>query len=190
MRMARRHRESRATTPHKRALMGIASAVLVIALMVLLTVLVGHTIPATSAASLQSGISSPSPTARSLPSNQGSTLLGSPAIPLRAVPTQFGAYFTAADATTYVATHRIPRATESGPHTVISVEFLTNGQLNARISSGGNGLDLPSTALLCYVVVHGTFTFAGPMGASGTYHSVYLIFNAQNGYFLSLGGIS
>lgn len=187
MRM-RRSQGRRPAPRHQPVLPQIVGVALVIALVLLVTVLLFRAIPTTVAAPDQGAMSPPTLATRSATSHQGPIPIGSPAIPVRTTPTQTGAYFTAADAAHYVVAHKIPRATESGPHTVISVEFMTNGELNARLG-GDDGLGIPTNVLVCYVVAHGTFTFPGPMGFSATYHRVYLIFNAQNGYFLSVGGI-
>src|SRR5258705_12479048 len=113
--------------------------------------------------------------------------LGVPAIPVGANAPAGGPAFTAADATAYVNTHPVPMATESGPHTVTSVEFLTNGQLNAR-RSGGYALGLPDSTLLCYVEVQGSITDRGPAGTRPvTYQRVYEIFDATTGYQLAVG---
>ena len=112
---------------------------------------------------------------------------GVPAIPVRANAPAGGPAFTAADATAYVNTQPVPMATESGPHTVTSVEFLTNGQLNAR-RSGGYALGLPDSTLLCYVEVQGSITDRGPAGTRPvTYQRVYEIFDATTGYQLAVG---
>ena len=59
----------------------------------------------------------------------------------------------------------------------------------------GRNAHLPDDLPVCYVEVHGTFTYYGPAsprsprGTSSTYHNAFLVFDARTGNIILSGGL-
>ncbi len=102
-------------------------------------------------------------------------------------PTSTAPAFSTADVVQYVKTHPIWRNIAScATPTAVRVEFLTSQQVTSLLSGESTGM--PDGALLCYVQMRGTFTFAGSSGKTVTYHTGYEVFDAHTGNLLMAGG--
>lgn len=124
-------------------------------------------------------------------------VVGSPAIkphlttnssPSSASSTAEKPTFLASDASAYVTTHPMWRnlAAWATP-TVVKVAFLTSKQVSALL--GGESTGMPDNALLCFVELRGSFSFAGPTGVTVTYSTGFEVFDAHSGNFLMSGGL-
>ncbi len=113
-----------------------------------------------------------------------SSSLGIPAIIPR---TNTSPAFTVEDAVQYVNTHPMPRAfIPTSRPTIVKTAFLTSREVSALLNGESTGL--PDNTLLCYVELHGTFTFPGPSGTTVTYQTGIEVFDAHTGNFLISGG--
>ena len=97
--------------------------------------------------------------------------------------------FTVADVMRYA---NVPGATAAAgyassiPPVVISVEFLTQGALTARIPEADTR-GVPSDTLLCYVQYSGKFELTSPFGPPRYYDRAAEVFNAHTGNRLMEG---
>ncbi len=95
--------------------------------------------------------------------------------------------FTLDDAKQYVNTHPLPAAIITGPKPVIvQVAFLASQEVSKRLK--GESLGVPDGTLLCYVELHGTFTFYGPSHTKVTYSTGVEVFDIHTGNLLVAGG--
>jgi hypothetical protein len=102
-----------------------------------------------------------------------------------------GPAFSTTDVTTYVTQHPMWRSTSPQvPVTVLQVVLASSKDVSALL--GGMPTDQPSSALLYYVKVGGTFTFAGANGqiiGGQAAHLGYEVFDAHTGNLLMAGGL-
>lgn len=96
--------------------------------------------------------------------------------------------FTASDADQYVNSTTVFRAVTSRQPTIVVTRFMTVVQLDKLL--GAIDLGLPETAPVCYVELHGSFTFAGPKGSTKTYSRAIEVFDGHTGNFLMSGGLT
>lgn len=95
--------------------------------------------------------------------------------------------FTLDDAKQYVNTHPLPDAVITGPKPVIiQAAFLPSQDISKRLN--GESMDVPDGTILCYVELHGTFTFYGPSNIKVTYSTGVEIFDIHTGNLLVAGG--
>lgn len=123
----------------------------------------------------------------------GSSVIGSPAIPVQtgsasgSTPQPNVPAFTANAAAQYALTHPLFRIGGVGAKTVTTVKFMTTAQLGTRVQDASTGL--PPGTLICFVELHGTFLVASPDGRTVTYHTAYEVFDATNGYLVLVGAM-
>lgn len=159
---------------------------------VVLTIVCGMLTIGLTTGIASAGASSSSSTGPGASATASTAPIGAPAIVPRASaastgPTSTAPAFSTADVVQYVTTHPIWRnlAPWATP-TVVQVEFLTSQQVTSLLSGESTGM--PDGALLCYVQLRGTFTFAGSSGKTVTYHTGYEVFDAHTGNLLMAGG--
>jgi hypothetical protein len=116
---------------------------------------------------------------------------GTPAITPR-LPGRVPA-FTESDVRAYFAHFPFPGTTTGLPATVTSVQFITREQASAAMN-GESLSEVPSGALVCYVVLTGHFNprALGPMPADAKPRtdfitSAHMVFDATTGNLLVLG---
>jgi len=117
------------------------------------------------------------------------TAIGAPAIqPTRSVAASdlSTPAFTVQDVEQYISGNPMSRnlAISSKP-TIVKITFITSQQASALLDES---MDLPDSALVCYVELSGTFTFPGPNGATATFHKGYEVFDAHTGNLIMVGG--
>lgn len=96
--------------------------------------------------------------------------------------------FTTADVERYVATHPLlPGVSGRVKPTVTKIEFVSSAEASNRLAGETTGF--PDDHLLCYVELQGPVTFSGPNGTKVTYPRGVLIFDAQSGNLVILGGM-
>lgn len=95
--------------------------------------------------------------------------------------------FTTADVVQYVTQHPLQdiRASVTGSVKVVQVSFMTSDALSAKLN--GESIGRPAMALVCYVELQGTFSFAS-FGNSSAVHTAYEVFDAQTGNLILAGG--
>jgi hypothetical protein len=118
--------------------------------------------------------------------------LGVPSIQPRAALARAGGagpYYTEADVRQYFATHRPSSTVPGTPNpVVVSVQFLTAKQASAQ--TGGEGMGVPDSTLVCLVFVSGTFNNASwaptvdTPTADATFTQGWSVFDAHTGNLL------
>lgn len=95
--------------------------------------------------------------------------------------------FTIDDVIQYVNMHPVPEALVTGSKpSIVKAAFLSSQEISKLLK--GEDMGVPDGTLLCYVELHGTFTFYGPRKSSVTYHTAVEVFDVHTGNLLIAGG--
>jgi hypothetical protein len=118
------------------------------------------------------------------PSHVTELLKGLPAIPR----TRAGSpSFSLADAQAYARSHRLSGDVGTNQKSVISSSFATSAAVSKLLD--GETVGVPDKALVCVVVVQGSFVFLGPPGGTSVkYSKAYEVFDGNTGNLLLVGG--
>jgi hypothetical protein len=101
-----------------------------------------------------------------------------------------GPSFTAKDVAQYVQGHRVPHDVYSaGPQrqTIAAVKFIASRDVSVLLHGEATGF--PDGTLLCYVELHGNFSFLGPQNVVLSYNRGYEVFDGQTGNLVMAGGL-
>ena len=96
--------------------------------------------------------------------------------------------FTAADVTHYIQTQGFIRTTSGAVPAIAQIEFITAQEASALLQ--GESIGRPDNALVCYVVLTGSFRANGPVPPGATIpivHTAYEVFDAHTGNLLMYG---
>lgn len=117
------------------------------------------------------------------PNSKNSVPLGVPAI----FP-QNGNQITESELRSYVLQHGFEsNASDNHQFTIVQIIQMDNSAV--EIAIGGEMTGLPSTRLIWYVVLDGTFVFSGPSSVGYiTYHRAFEIFDSVSGNLIMIGG--
>jgi hypothetical protein len=109
---------------------------------------------------------------------------GMQALTVRGTPNE---PFTKQDVIDYFKTHNLPRnATTTADFRVDTLEFLSSGEVTARLQGVATGL--PDADRVGLVTLSGTFIFTGPpKSRPATFKRAYAVFDARTGNLLMVG---
>lgn len=96
--------------------------------------------------------------------------------------------FTADDVRHYLETHSLPGQFSLAPGTkfvIVKIVFLPSKEVT-QLAEESTGM--PDSYLLCYVELHGTVKISGPNGGTGILRTIHIVFDAQTGNLLMIGG--